>query len=99
MPFLIDNLKRVGQIVHMHDGKEFVEKGIQPVNNDFVSKKGKFTGNSMEKSHSDKILNRLANEEKCESSSKFDLSNYFMRSNVCFERKIEKRSASSICAE
>ena len=90
IPLLINNLKRVGQIAHMHDGKEFGEKGIQPVKNEFVSKKGKFAGNLMEKLYSDKIMNQLANDEQCESSSKCDLSNYHMRSNEFLKEKLKR---------
>ena len=51
VPLLIENLKRAGRTGHMHDGKEFAEKGIQHIKNAFVSKKGKFASNLVEKLH------------------------------------------------
>ena len=47
----------------MHDSKEFSEKSARLVKNEFASKKRKFAGNLIEKSHADKMLNHLANEE------------------------------------
>ena len=62
VPLLVENLKRVGRTSQMHDRKEFIEKRIQYVKNVFVSKKGKFVGNLMEKLYSNKILNQLADD-------------------------------------
>ena len=88
MPLLIENIRRLGDLGNMCNGKEFAEKGIQPVKNEFISKKGKFTGNLIEKLHCNKILNYLANDEKCDSSLKYNLPNYHMKSTKFLNEKL-----------
>ena len=63
----------------MHDDKEFAEKGIQLVKNEFISKKRNFAGNLMEKICCNKILNYLANDKLCDSSSKCNFPNCYMK--------------------
>ena len=92
VPLLIENLKRAGRTSHMHDGKEFAEKGIQHVKNAFVSKKGKFAGNLMEKLYSNKILNQLADDNQSESTSKCDLSKYYVKSCDFLNEKLKRGS-------
>ena len=43
-----------GYLVHEWKGNEHSEKGIQPVKNKFISKKGKFAANTMQKLYSKK---------------------------------------------
>ena len=38
---VIESIRRVCELGSMHDSKDFVEKGVQPVKNEFASKKKK----------------------------------------------------------
>ena len=40
--------------------------------------------------HCDKILNHLANDEKYDSSSKYDLPNYYMKSTKFLNKKLKR---------
>ena len=60
---LIENRQRSGKLLHLYNGKQFAEKSIQLVKNEFTSTKGKFTGNLIEKLHSNKITNHLTNTD------------------------------------
>ena len=90
VPLLIENLKRASRASHMHDGKEFAEKGIQHVKNAFVSKKGKFAGNLMEKLHANKILNHLADEKNSNSTNRCELSNYYVKNCDFLNEKLKR---------
>ena len=52
---LLNDKRRCGYLDYVWDGNEYGEKGIQLVKNEFMTKKGKFTANTMEKLHSKKI--------------------------------------------
>ena len=67
---LIENGAHLGKLEHLHDGKWFREKGIQPMKKEFTTSKGKFAGNLMEKMHSNKIMNYLTCEDECNAKSK-----------------------------
>ena len=58
------DLNTSSYLENLHDGKHQAEKGIQPVKGSFTSKKGKFAVNLMKKSHTNKILNQLADNNE-----------------------------------
>ena len=60
---LIENNRRSGKLVHLHDREWFAEKGIQPMEKEFTSTKGKFAGNLMKKSHANKIMDHFTDED------------------------------------
>ena len=87
-PFIIEIIRRVGDLGNIYDSKEFAEKGAQPVKNEFARNKEKFTSNLIEKLCCNKILNHLVNNKKCNSSLKCDLSNYHMKSTKFLNEKL-----------
>ena len=87
---LIENGARSGKLGHMHDGKWFAEKGIQPMKKEFSTTKGKFAGNLMEKIYSNKIMNYLTCEDECGVKSKCDLLNYEIKSYEFLMEKLKR---------
>ena len=57
------------------DGNENGEKWIQPVKKEFVSKKGKFAIDMIEKFCSKETMKNLSNEIDCDSKAFCDISN------------------------
>ena len=60
---LIQNSGQLGKLAHLYDEKQFREKGIELMKKEFTSAKGKFTGNLIEKLHSNEIMDYLADED------------------------------------
>ena len=96
---LIQNSVRLGKLEHLYDRKQFAEKSVQPMKKEFTSARGKFTGNLIEKLHSNKIMNYLADEDQSNSKSKCDLSNCTIKSYEFLIDKIKKRITSSFCTQ
>ena len=74
----------------MHDRKWFTEKGIQLVKKKFTSAKGIFTRNLMEKLCLSKILDYLADEDQSNSTTKYDLSSYEIKSYKFLMEKLKR---------
>ena len=55
-----------------------------------MSKKGKFAGNLIEKLYSNKIINKLADDNQSESICKCDLSNYYVKSCNFLNEKLKR---------
>ena len=87
---LIESIRRVGDLGNMHNSKEFVEKGIELAKNEFISKKGKFASNLMEKLCCNKTLNHLANDEKCNFSQKYNLPSCHIKSTEFLNNKLKR---------
>ena len=87
---LIKDGDRSGKLEHMHDGKWFAEKGIQPMKKEVSTTKGKFAGNVIERIYANKTMNYLTNEDECGENSKCDLSNYVIKSYELLMEKLKR---------
>ena len=80
-PILFENLKRRGYVRNYQDSNEHGEKGMQSLKNEFISAKGKFAGNLIEKLHSNKIMSHLTNDEHDDPLKKCVLSSCHPKNN------------------
>ena len=71
---------RNGNVGNYWDGKEHGEKGMQPVKNEFVTKKGNFAGKIMETLHSKKVMNYLTDDINNGSSEECNITTCVVKS-------------------
>ena len=87
---LPSDIRRNGNVRNFWDGNG--EEGIQPVKQEFVTKKGDFSGQIMKKTFTKKVMTRLNKDINYGCNTDHDVSNYFTKSKGCLQGMMKQRT-------